>query len=218
MARSFFLVAALVGSLAFAQHENGGVWTGYVGGWKANTATPVFSTPGFASSSRVFPGAVLMGNTTRQRPQVVAVPYFINTGVSVQQEQDSRSAAAEQAEQRRAWEAEQARQQLQAQVENERRVAAEREALFHQQLEAERRLSAEREAIAQERLKLEREHAARLAVVLQPPPAPVEPVRPEAPRTPGNDIYRWTDADGVVHYSTNVPDSAKASAKKVGGR
>ncbi|MDP3234254.1 MAG: DUF4124 domain-containing protein [Myxococcales bacterium] len=214
MARSFFLIAALVGSLAFAQHQNGGVWTGYVGGWKPNTS------PGFSSYSQ-FPAATVWGNnfstSHRQRSQVFAVPFFINTGVSVQQEQDSRNAAAEQAEQRRAWEAEQARQQLQAQVENERRVAAEREALFHQQLEAERRLSAEREALAQERLRLEREHAARLAVVLQPPPPP-EPVRPEAPRTPGNDIYRWTDADGVVHYSTNVPDSAKASAKKVGGR
>lgn len=215
MARSFFLVTALVGSLAFAQHENGGVWTGYVGGWKANAATPV-STPGFAYTSRGFPGSGLTVNTTRQRPQIIAVPYFINTGVSVQQEQESRSAAAEQAEQRRAWEAEQARQQLQTQVENERRVAAEREAMLQQQLEAERRLSAEREALAQERLKLEREHAARVAVALPPPPPP-EPVRPEAPRTPGNDIYRWTDADGVVHYSTTVPDAAKPHAKKVGG-
>ncbi|MDP3502898.1 MAG: DUF4124 domain-containing protein [Myxococcales bacterium] len=204
MARSFFLAAALVGSLAFAQHQNGGVWTGYVGGWKPNTS------PGFSVSSYPF-------RQVWQQPQIFPVPYFVNTGVSFQQEQDSRNAAAEQAERRRAWEAEQARQQLQAQVENERRVTAQREALFQQQLEAERRLSAEREALAQERLRLEREHAARLAVVLQPPPPP-EPVRPEAPRTPGNDIYRWTDADGVVHYSTNVPDSAKASAKKVGGR
>lgn len=210
MARSFFLVTALVGSLAFAQHENGGVWTGYVGGWKPNTT----ATPGFAHSPRISPQ--LDWPRPRQRQPVVVVPYYVNTGIAVQQEQDSRSAAAEQAEQRRAWEAEQARQQLQAQVENERRVAAEREVLFQQQLDAERKLSAEREALAQERLKLEREHAARLAVVLQPAPPP-EPVRPEAPRTPGNDIYRWTDADGVVHYSTNVPDAAKTSAKKVGG-
>lgn len=207
MTRALGFLTIFIGSVAFAQYDNGGVWTGYVGGWKPNST----STPGFANPSRYAPQA-----WPRQRPQVVVMPYYVNSGLSVRQEQDSRSAAAEQAEQRRAWEAEQARQQLQAQVENERRVAAEREVLFQQQLEAERKLSAEREALAQERLKLERESAARAAVA-QPPPPPPEPARPEAPRTPGNEIYRWTDADGVVHYSTNVPDSAKALAKKVGG-
>lgn len=215
MFRAFAFFSVFIGSVTLAQVDTGGVWTGYVGGWKPNTSPGFFATPGVSNTSR-FPAAPLFGNNSRQRSQVVVVPYFVNTGMAVRQEQESRSAAAEQAEQRRAWEAEQARQQLQAQVENERRVAAEREAMLHQQLEAERRLSAEREALAQERLKLEREHAARVAVVLQPPPPP-EPARPEAPRTPGNDIYRWTDADGVVHYSTNVPDAAKASAKKVGG-
>ncbi|MDP1921563.1 MAG: DUF4124 domain-containing protein [Myxococcales bacterium] len=206
MIRSLVFSTVFIGSVTFAQVDTGGVWTGYVGGWKPNST----SAPGFANTPRN-----LDWPRSRQRSPVVVVPYFVNTGMAVRQEQESRSAAAEQAEQRRAWEAEQARQQLQAQVENERRVAAEREVLFHQQLEAERKLSAEREALAQERLKLEREKTAQVAVVL-PPPAPPEP-RPEAPRTPGNDIYRWTDADGVVHYSTTVPDAAKAHAKKVGG-
>lgn len=212
MIRSLAFSTVFIGSLTFAQVDTGGVWTGYVGGWKPNsTATPGF---GLGNTSRGSPQ--LDWPRPRQRSPVVVVPYFVNTGMAVRQEQESRSAAAEQAEQRRAWEAEQARQQLQVQVENERRVAAEREAMLHQQLEAERRLSAEREALAQERLKLERENAARVAVALPPPPPP-EPVRPEAPQTPGNDIYRWTDADGVVHYSTTVPDAAKAHAKKVGG-
>ena len=48
--------------------------------------------------------------------------------------------------------------------------------------------------------------------------APVpEPVKPPAPRMPGPDIFTWTDADGVTHFSTRVPAAAKARAKKVGG-
>ncbi len=204
MVRTWSIVLVLMCRVAFAQYDNGGVWTGYVGGWKPNTS-PAMRSP--VSGPRFFP----------RQQQPVFVPYFVSSGFNARQDQEARSAAAEQAEQRRAWEAEQARQQLLLQVENERRVAAEREALLQQQLEAERRLSAEREALAQERLKLERESAARVAVVLPPPPPP-EPARPEAPRTPGNDIYRWTDSDGVVHYSTNVPDSARPLAKRVGGR
>jgi len=47
-----------------------------------------------------------------------------------------------------------------------------------------------------------------------PPPAPVEPPKPLAPRTPGPDVYSWTDSDGVVHYSTRAP-AAGVKAKKL---
>ncbi len=55
------------------------------------------------------------------------------------------------------------------------------------------------------------------AVVQAPPPAPLpppEPPKPLAPRTPGPDVYSWTDADGVVHYSTRAPE-ASVKAKKL---
>ncbi|MBX7102034.1 MAG: DUF4124 domain-containing protein, partial [Myxococcaceae bacterium] len=56
-----------------------------------------------------------------------------------------------------------------------------------------------------------------VAVAPLPPPPP-EPVKPELPRTPGNDIYRWVDADGVQHFSTKVPPEQKGKATKVGAR
>jgi Domain of unknown function (DUF4124) len=49
-----------------------------------------------------------------------------------------------------------------------------------------------------------------------PAPAP-EPAKPAAPYVPGNDVFTWTDGDGVTHYSTKVPAAAKGRAKKVGG-
>jgi hypothetical protein len=52
-------------------------------------------------------------------------------------------------------------------------------------------------------------------VIAAPPPAPAEPPKAAAPRTPGPDVYSWTDSDGVVHYSTRVPADAKAKAKKM---
>lgn len=52
-----------------------------------------------------------------------------------------------------------------------------------------------------------------------PSAAPVSAVS-DAPKshTPGNDIYRWVDGKGVIHYSTNVPAAYKGIAKKVGAR
>jgi hypothetical protein len=50
-----------------------------------------------------------------------------------------------------------------------------------------------------------------------PAPAPVAaPVAPEPPQPKGppREVYRWTDGDGVVHYSTLVPAGVKA--EKVG--
>lgn len=197
-------VAVLTTSLtAFAQHENGGVWTGYVGGWKPNAAPPAPVMP-------VFNPPVAR---PRGRAPVVIVPVPVAT-TSVRQERD----LALEAEQRRAWDAEQARLAQQTQLENERRLAAEREALLQQQLEYERRMAADREAMAVARAKLEQEAEARRLLAAAPPPAPPEPPKPAAPWTPGNDVYRWTDAEGVVHYSTSVPPEARATAKKVGSR
>lgn len=53
----------------------------------------------------------------------------------------------------------------------------------------------------------------------QPATAPAQAEQPksEPPQTtPGNDIYRWVDARGVIHYSTNVPPALKGVATKVG--
>ncbi len=51
-----------------------------------------------------------------------------------------------------------------------------------------------------------------------PAPAPVAeaPKPPLGPRVPGPDVFTWLDQDGVTHYSTRVPSSVKARAKKVG--
>lgn len=197
--RAIILAVVAVSTAAFAQHENGGVWTGYVGGWKPSTPPAGLYAPPV--------------QRPRRTPPVVVVPVPVAT--TVRQERDT---AALEAEQRRAWEAEQARLAQQAQLENERRLAAEREALLQQQLEHERRMAADREAMAVARAKLEQEAEARRLLAAAPPPPPPEPARPPAPSTPGNDVYRWTDADGVVHYSTNVPPEAKPFAKKVGSR
>lgn len=207
--RTAIVLLSLIASSAFAQYDNGGVWTGYVGGWKPNTQ-PQVTGPGF-----VRPNPALDWPRPRQPQRVVVMPYYVPVNTTSVNQETQR--AAEQAEQRRAWEAEQARIAQQNQLENERRLAAEREAMLQQQLESERRLAAEREALAAEKLRLEREAAARTLAAMTPAPKEPEPVRPAAPQTPGNDIYRWVDADGVTHYSTNVPASAKASATKVGG-
>ena len=208
--RSLIVLFSLVASTALAQYDNGGVWTGYVGGWKPNTQQQVIP-PG----SVLRPNPMLDWPRPRQPQRVVVMPYYVPANTTSVNQETQR--AAEQAEQRRAWEAEQARIAQQNQLENERRLAAEREAMLQQQLESERRLAAEREALAAEKLRLERETAARTLAAMTPPPVQPEPVRPATPQTPGNDIYRWVDADGVTHYSTNVPAAAKASATKVGG-
>ncbi|MBL8952393.1 MAG: DUF4124 domain-containing protein [Myxococcaceae bacterium] len=61
------------------------------------------------------------------------------------------------------------------------------------------------------------EQPAPVAVAPAPPapaPPPPEPPKPLAPRTPGPDVYSWTDDDGVVHYSTRAPAPA-VKAKKL---
>lgn len=47
---------------------------------------------------------------------------------------------------------------------------------------------------------------------------PAEAPNAQPAPTPGNDIYRWVDARGVIHYSTNVPPAYQGIAKKVGAR
>lgn len=199
------VISTLVAGSVFAQSPNGGVWTGYVGGWKSNEPAAGFATRFDPYGAR----------RQRSAPRVVVVPYAVPVAVAQPQPSQTEQLEAE----RRAWDAEQARLASQAQLETERRLAAEREVALLQNLEAERRLAAEREALAAEKLKLEQEERARLqALAAAPPPTPPEPVKQQVPQTPGNDIYRWTDASGVTHYSTNVPPGAKAIATKVGAR
>jgi Domain of unknown function (DUF4124) len=211
--RTVFFAVTVVSSAALAQYENGGVWTGYVGGWKPNTQS---------TGTRVGVPA-----WTQQVPQWQWWQMAnIQSQWALQAELQRRAAAdqavaAQQAEAARAFEVEQARQ---AQVQAERRLAAEREAMLQRQLDEERRLTAEKELLALQRLEAERATAAAAAAAAKvnaekaAQAAPVVASREEEkPVTPGNDIFRWVDDEGVVHYSTRVPDSVKASAKRVGG-
>lgn len=52
-------------------------------------------------------------------------------------------------------------------------------------------------------------------VVAAPPPPPPVVAAPVGPRTPGPDVFHWTDADGVLNYSTRVPVDVRAKAKKL---
>jgi len=211
--RSLMLVCVMFTSVASAQTEAGGVWTGYVGGWKPDRSAVV-------TGSRVRVPDWTHNVPAWQWWQMASIQQQWALQAEVQRRQAQEAADAQRA--RQAWEAaeeerrqEASRAELErvrlAQLEEERRLAAEREAALQRQLETERRLAAEKELLAMQRLEAERA-AARVAVA----PAP-KPAEPERPTTPGNDVYRWVDAEGVVHYSTRVPDSAKPFATKVGG-
>jgi hypothetical protein len=187
--RTVFFAVTVVSSAALAQYENGGVWTGYVGGWKPNTQS---------TGTRVGVPA-----WTQQVPQW---QWWQMANIQSQ------------------WALQAELQRRAAQVQAERRLAAEREAMLQRQLDEERRLTAEKELLALQRLEAERATAAAAAAAAKvnaekaAQAAPVVASREEEkPVTPGNDIFRWVDDEGVVHYSTRVPDSVKASAKRVGG-
>jgi hypothetical protein len=214
--RALLLLASLLGTAAFAQADNGGVWTGYVGGWKPTSNAFVAGGLLQASPNR-WPTVGWPRLWPQPRP-VVVVPSVVVMNPIPNEHQLESQRAEEQAEQRRAWDVEQARVAAQTQLEHERRLAWEREVLLQRQLEAERQLAMEREALAAEKLLIEREQAARLVAAVPAPPPPQQTPIPAKPATPGNDVYEWTDADGVVHFSTSVPASAKSTARKVGGR
>ncbi|MDX2014496.1 MAG: DUF4124 domain-containing protein [Myxococcaceae bacterium] len=215
--RTLCFAVTFASSLAFGQYENGGVWTGYVGGWKPNHQP----TP-----SRVVLPSWTNGTTQADRNaqwqwwQMANIQSQWALQAELQRRTASEQAiAAQQAEAARAYQLEQARQ---AQLDAERRLAAEREAMLQRQLEEERRLTAEKELLAMQRLEAERASAAAAVAKANAEKAAQAPQvvasrEEEKPATPGNDIYRWVDEEGVVHYSTRVPDSAKAAAKRVGG-
>lgn len=214
--RTVFFAVTFVSSLAFAQYENGGVWTGYVGGWKPN-----YQPQPVRGGLVTVPSQADRVNAQWQWWQMANIQSQWALQAELQRRTASEQAlAAQQAEAARAYQLEQARQ---AQVDAERRLAAEREAMLQRQLDEERRLTAEKELLALQRLEAERAAAAAAvakanAEKAAQQAAPVVASREDdKPSTPGNDIYRWVDDEGVVHYSTRVPDSAKASAKRVGG-
>jgi pyruvate/2-oxoglutarate dehydrogenase complex dihydrolipoamide acyltransferase (E2) component len=217
--RALTLALVSLSSAAFAQYENGGVWTGYVGGWKPNPQ-PVFTGGGLLPHR---PAVTTWSNQVSnwqlwQLAQVQAQSQWAIQAELQRQTAAQQAAAQQQAEAARASELEQARQ---AQLEAERRLAAERAAMLQQQLETERRLAADKELFAMQRLEAERAAAAAAKAnaekAAQPPPV-VASRDDDKPSTPGNDIYRWVDDEGVVHYSTRVPDSAKSVARRVGSR
>ncbi|MBL8923929.1 MAG: DUF4124 domain-containing protein [Myxococcaceae bacterium] len=211
--RSALLIPVLLASTALAQSEAGGVWTGYVGGWKPDrtgltVSQPVRRVPDWTHNVPAW-----------QWWQMASIQQQWALQTELQRRQAQETADAQRA--RQAWEAaEEERRQAavraelehtrRAQLEEERRLATEREVALQRQLEAERRLAAEKELLAMQRLETER------AALRAAAPAP-KPSEPERPATPGNDVYRWVDSEGVVHYSTRVPDSAKPFATKVGG-
>lgn len=181
-----------------------GTWTGYVGGWQSRGVTPVFRAP-----------------VLRPVPYVTAPVWFPVTTTTSANEDAEKQAAA----QRAYAEAEAARQR----EESERRVAEERQRAAEEReraaeerarLAEERQRAAEQQRLADEALAAQRaliEHQqAELARLATPPPPPA----PAPPRdeTPGNEVYRWTDDDGVTHYSTRVPPEVAGKAKPVGAK
>ncbi|MCA2981969.1 MAG: DUF4124 domain-containing protein [Myxococcaceae bacterium] len=208
------LTVVLFGGLAAAQHEGGGVWTGYVGGWRPNHVVPQPLSAGRAP--------------TLDERRLAQWQWWqmanLQTHWAMQTEFQRRAAAEQaqaerQAEAAQAFELEQARR---AQADAERRLALEREAALQRQLDDARRLAAERELVTLQRLEAERATAAAAlakanAEKAAPAPAVLAAREDAKPATPGNEIYRWVDDEGVVHYSTRVPDAVKASAKRVSG-
>ncbi|MDP1825672.1 MAG: hypothetical protein Q8L48_20595 [Archangium sp.] len=205
--RTLLLVALLAASVSLAQPVPGS-WGGYVSGWVSDAPrlTPM-----------PFDRAVRTPRLTRQQREYLALQqlaaqqaffaqqnYVQLAQVSARQE----ALAAQQLAQQQELVAEQRRlareQELAAQ---EQLLAQQQQLAVQQQLlaQAQQQAAAEELVRTQEReaklkqlelahqQELERD-AARLALA-----------RAEAdakPREKGPDIHRWTDEDGVVHYST----------------
>lgn len=208
--RALAIVAVLsFARTSLAQSEAGGVWTGYVGGWRPDTrAVPLTRVAAPQWVNQVPAWQVWQAAAIQQQWALQAEAQ------RAEKERQQLAAAAEAQrhfDERRALELEQVRF---SQLEAERRAAsAEREARLQLQLETERRLAAERELLARQRADAERAAAEKAKEE-----ALEQEKKSAQAQTPGNDIYQWVDADGVVHYSTRVPEAVRGIARRVGSK
>jgi len=236
--RALLLTVAMAAGPALAQAWLGvgvhggasqGAWTGYVGGFKAvgqpSSGTWTGYVGGFQSS---FPGPVVLPPMGYRPVRAPYVPYVVGpTWVgslpsSEEQERADRAAAAqrewalaesarierEQNERRLAEERQRAAEERQRVAEERQRAAEERERAAQERLVNEQALAAQRALIELQKAELEKKAAEERAA----PPKPTEPP------SPGNDVYRWEDDEGVVHYSTRVPPDMTSRATMVGGK
>lgn len=223
--RTLALVIALAAVPALAQVRGfvaigapAGSWGGYVGGWQqpgASTGTWTGYVGGWKSNAVVGPVAPRVPG---YRP-IVAVPVWVAPAPAPQATETSDAA------QQRAWAEAQAQAEREA---NERRLAEERQRTAEERqraAEERERLAVERQRAAEQQLVAEQALAAQRALIdaqqaelrrlVAPPPVPATPPKDE---TPGNEVYRWVDDDGVTHFSTRVPEAMKARARPVGAR
>ncbi|MEW5743502.1 MAG: DUF4124 domain-containing protein [Myxococcota bacterium] len=185
-----------------------GTWTGYVGGFQPNRGfvPPVYPVaPGYPVYRAPYVvGPVWMGTTVttdevREREREAAQREFaIAEAARIEREANERRLA--ESRQREAEE----RQRV---AEERQRVAEERQRAAEERLIAEQALATQRALIELQRAALEKQAEAAKA-----PPAAAKP------ETPGNDVYRWTDDEGVVHYSTRVPAEVASKAVLIGGK
>lgn len=208
------------GPMPVAPAPSTGAWTGYVGGWR-DTSPPAGTWTGYVGGWQGTRGPGLVrAPVYRPMPYVVGPTWFPTTTRDDEAEKQAAAqrawAEAEAAREREASERRVAEERQRAAEERERaalereRAAEERARAAEQQRLADQALEAQRALIAQQQAELQR-----LAAASPPPPPPAAAPRDE---TPGNEVYRWTDEDGVTHYSTRVPPEAVGKAKPVGGK
>lgn len=169
-----------------------GVWTGYVNGWQPSNAAAPTVRPAPHGVRRVAP--------------VVAVPVPFYAPRVEERHDESRAELARLEAQQAALQAQQQAFQAQLLAEQQRAAAEQQRAADAQQ----RLLAEQRRQVELERVRLEEERAAaalrREQEQRERELAAREAARQEEARhaTPGPDIHRWVDDEGVVHYSTRA--------------
>jgi hypothetical protein len=221
--RSVTLLVAVAAASAAAQST--GAWGGYVGGWRepgVSTGTWTGYVVGWRAPGGVY-GGVPVAPIVRApvvRPWVTAPVFVVPTPVNPPEEAARLDAAL------RAYAEAEATLQRE---ENDRRLAEERQRAAEEReraaeerarLAEERQRAAELQRLADEALaarkallEYQKAELARLAAAASPP----QPAPPKDD-APGNEVYRWTDEDGVTHYSTRVPRELAGKAKLVGAK
>lgn len=190
-----------------------GTWTGYVGGFRPSHGVPVYPVapvypvppvylaPGYRTP--YVAGPVWMGTTssttddTGER-EAAQREWAIAEAARVEREASDRRLAESRQREAEEW---------QRVAEERQRVAEERQRAAEERLVAEQALATQRALIELQRAALEKQASLERAPRAEP-----------KPETPGNDVYRWTDDEGVVHYSTRVPTEVASRAVIVGGK
>lgn len=237
--KTLALIVAIVASPAWAQAwmgvgfrgaGNQGAWTGYVGGYKAVGQPSGGTWTGYVGGFQSSPGVPMVAPPPMGYRPPMGVPYvvgptWVGSGFTTSNDEQVRAEKAAAAQ--REWAiAESARAERE---ENERRLAEERQRAAEERqrtAEERQRVAEERERAAQERLLNEQALATQRALIdlqkaeleRQAAQKPAGPPAEAKPQTPGNEVYKWTDDEGVVHYSTKVPPEAASRATVVGGK